>query len=147
MITLCDFVVFRVIQGHTNTIIWNFAISDEIFHVLDFILTEKCSVLYYNTVNIVTQITLIVRLLTASIIFWFIRPRYIQPSKYGQVIGNTVGKIRIRVSGLVTYRPNIQLSEEGKSIHAKLKKIFNYYINNGCKSPHNCFVYDLDRFE
>ena len=31
-----------------NAGIWNFAISDEIFHVLDFLRIEICSVLYHT---------------------------------------------------------------------------------------------------
>ena len=35
-------------MSHDNAGIWNFEISDEIFHVLDFLRMDTCSVLYYN---------------------------------------------------------------------------------------------------
>ena len=63
------------------------------------------------------------------------RPKYLQPAKYGQVLGNPVGRKNTGVRRLITYRPNQQLSEESKAINAKLNKSIDYYINNGCETP------------
>ena len=35
-------------KSRDNAGIWNLAMSDEIFHVLDFLRMETCSVLYYK---------------------------------------------------------------------------------------------------
>ena len=45
-----DFFVLCHAKSRDNAGIWNFAISDEIFHVLDFLQMETSSVLYYTYV-------------------------------------------------------------------------------------------------
>ena len=51
-----------IINQIQESLIWNFLISDENFHVLDFQCMEKCSVLYYPYGYYCNKITFIVRL-------------------------------------------------------------------------------------
>ena len=85
--------------------------------------------------------------MATSIIIRFIRPRYLELAKYGQVLGNQVGRETTGASRLITDIPNQQLSEESEANHAKLNKIVDSYINNVFESPHNFADSNLDRFE